>query len=454
MIQTIITFGFEGVEVSSVDRVRLFRAQYQDIVVANRLGHGQYRVNGNRDIEYTVDLGSPSCTCPDWQDRRPTGGCKHILTVKLKRGEIDPLAYKSGNKSASPSEYPDNWDKLRNRTLERDQHECQRCGRSGVPDGTAQLHVHHIEQKAQGGRDRVSNLITLCRDCHESIHGHNIPATPTSDPNVSRYNHQPDRKNNDTEGRNHAERRDTIQSENAYSESTPLNSHKHESAYIDRHSSDSSRNAGEDPILFSGKVVCTGDPVVLDDGANAIGVETDESFHINDTIAVRGPVRDGRIIANDVFDKFYQFTGVVIQTGDPASIRDGSDKIKVETDKSLQQGDKVTVRGPIRDGRLVAEQLYTRHHKFSGTVVKTDGLVVLNCGEEQITMKTSEPIEHNERVTVSGPIRGDHLIVQKIDRSPEPEDTDFSSPISEEPGSKTDKTEDCMYTYHRVADEY
>jgi 5-methylcytosine-specific restriction endonuclease McrA len=41
--------------------------------------------------------------------------------------------------------------------------ECQVCG------GTA-VDIHHIVYKSHGGSDDVSNLIALCRNCHNKAH--------------------------------------------------------------------------------------------------------------------------------------------------------------------------------------------------------------------------------------------------------------------------------------------
>lgn len=45
----------------------------------------------------------------------------------------------------------------------RDQYACQVCKKKNKV-----LHTHHIVFKSEGGSDRVSNLITVCTDCHTS----------------------------------------------------------------------------------------------------------------------------------------------------------------------------------------------------------------------------------------------------------------------------------------------
>jgi len=52
-----------------------------------------------------------------------------------------------------------------------------------------------------------------------------------------------------------------------------------------------------------------------------------------------------------------EFTGTVVQTGDPVVLDDGTETVSVETDERLQLGEEVTVRGPLVDGRLDADDV-------------------------------------------------------------------------------------------------
>ncbi|EMA60803.1 single-stranded DNA binding protein [Halorubrum lipolyticum] len=54
-------------------------------------------------------------------------------------------------------------------------------------------------------------------------------------------------------------------------------------------------------IEFTGTVVQTGDPVVLDDGQRTKSVETDASLRLGEEVTVRGTERGGTIDADDVF---------------------------------------------------------------------------------------------------------------------------------------------------------
>ena len=49
--------------------------------------------------------------------------------------------------------------------LHRDSYACQYCKANKVA-----LHVHHIKFRSEGGSDTPDNLITLCHQCHDSLH--------------------------------------------------------------------------------------------------------------------------------------------------------------------------------------------------------------------------------------------------------------------------------------------
>ena len=59
------------------------------------------------------------------------------------------------------------------------------------------------------------------------------------------------------------------------------------------------RDDGES-VEFVGTVVQAGEPVVLDDGEETIGVETDADLHLGQQVTVRGVLREGRLDADDV----------------------------------------------------------------------------------------------------------------------------------------------------------
>ncbi|WP_141431209.1 RNA-guided endonuclease IscB [Bacillus sp. 03113] len=58
---------------------------------------------------------------------------------------------------------------LRKATLLRDQFQCKKCGAK-----ECRLEAHHITPKRFGGANTISNLITLCSDCHSFIGNHEM----------------------------------------------------------------------------------------------------------------------------------------------------------------------------------------------------------------------------------------------------------------------------------------
>lgn len=74
--------------------------------------------------------------------------------------------------------YPSDWDSRRESVYQRDDFTCQNCGRKGGPYGDYELHAHHVVPKSKGGTHKKSNLKTLCKQCHNAIHG--SKSAPTS----------------------------------------------------------------------------------------------------------------------------------------------------------------------------------------------------------------------------------------------------------------------------------
>lgn len=55
----------------------------------------------------------------------------------------------------------------RQKILNRDKNLCQLCGIYHIAGGAFSLEVHHIVPKAKGGKDSPTNLIALCKQCHD-----------------------------------------------------------------------------------------------------------------------------------------------------------------------------------------------------------------------------------------------------------------------------------------------
>ncbi|MFC4990326.1 HNH endonuclease [Saliphagus infecundisoli] len=81
----------------------------------------------------------------------------------------DPETYSGRN--------PPDWEARRKAVYRRDDWTCQNCGRQSGPyagDDGERLHAHHIQARADGGSNRLSNLETLCEPCHQNNHDHDI----------------------------------------------------------------------------------------------------------------------------------------------------------------------------------------------------------------------------------------------------------------------------------------
>ena len=59
---------------------------------------------------------------------------------------------------------PYKWRKRKKECFERDGYRCKSCG------GSWQLDAHHTVKRSKGGSDDLTNLITLCRFCHNQHH--------------------------------------------------------------------------------------------------------------------------------------------------------------------------------------------------------------------------------------------------------------------------------------------
>jgi len=61
--------------------------------------------------------------------------------------------------------YPEDWVDRGKGIRKRDGNSCSICGRSNI-----ELHVHHVTPLSKGGNNDVSNLMTVCIDCHNKMH--------------------------------------------------------------------------------------------------------------------------------------------------------------------------------------------------------------------------------------------------------------------------------------------
>lgn len=84
-------------------------------------------------------------------------------------------------------DYPSDWDTRRKNVYRRDDFQCQNCGRQGGPSAQLNLNAHHIVPKRNGGTHKLSNLITVCEQCHSAIHDENVAPTGHSQLNAEDF---------------------------------------------------------------------------------------------------------------------------------------------------------------------------------------------------------------------------------------------------------------------------
>lgn len=98
--------------------------------------------------------------------QRKAGFNKSNKTSDRLRSVLAPVAKKADRRG-------DEFTRMRELVLQRDNYTCQRCGVSNHPNRPTNvvLTVHHIVGIASGGLNMMSNMVTLCNHCHASVPG-------------------------------------------------------------------------------------------------------------------------------------------------------------------------------------------------------------------------------------------------------------------------------------------
>ncbi len=76
---------------------------------------------------------------------------------------LDALAKLLGGRKPYKTDYGPYYEEQRLVALRRDNYTCQLCGRPAEV-------THHIHFRGYGGSDDASNLVSLCRACHQRYH--------------------------------------------------------------------------------------------------------------------------------------------------------------------------------------------------------------------------------------------------------------------------------------------
>jgi len=94
-----------------------------------------------------------------------------ISSLVLETGTFDPHALKNPEVLQKKIRYQQGinygYANTKAYVLSRDNYTCQHCG--GKSKET-RLEVHHIVFRSQNGSDEESNLLTLCKACHDGLH--------------------------------------------------------------------------------------------------------------------------------------------------------------------------------------------------------------------------------------------------------------------------------------------
>jgi len=115
---------------------RTQRAREEDMNVSLLAKGGIYDVHSQSGNIYEVDVVAQSCTCLDWQEREPEGGCKHLRRVdmEIKSGAVprpdghlpeELLANGSGDDLATCTERITEHIEMLETEIERRQHKCE-----------------------------------------------------------------------------------------------------------------------------------------------------------------------------------------------------------------------------------------------------------------------------------------------------------------------------------------
>ena len=129
---------------------RARRAREEPMTVSLRRTGGVYDVQSESGNTYRVDIAAAECSCPDWQEREPDGGCKHLRRVKLEiqagrvptpdgrlpearrgdRPDSFPAVADGGQSVAISGPHPE-FDQYGDPTGET-YYRCERCGREAI----------------------------------------------------------------------------------------------------------------------------------------------------------------------------------------------------------------------------------------------------------------------------------------------------------------------------------
>jgi hypothetical protein len=89
--------------------------------------------------------------------------------IKWQYADSTYLKKEKENNCTKDGKNPSDWSIRRSLVWRRDQMKCQCCG---MYLNLEECHIHHIQRRSDGGTHELTNLVTLCKDCHTKMPGH------------------------------------------------------------------------------------------------------------------------------------------------------------------------------------------------------------------------------------------------------------------------------------------
>lgn len=121
----------------------------------------------NRKLDRTLNPTIQSKLDSHLKEKKFVGTILPINSWKVELAKFD--IHKIVNPEVKGKEYQNgalkDFYNVKSYILNRDGYKCTKCKSKNV-----KLHIHHIQFKSNGGGNSPKNLITLCEDCHKSLH--------------------------------------------------------------------------------------------------------------------------------------------------------------------------------------------------------------------------------------------------------------------------------------------
>ncbi len=144
---------------------------YQEYIVKQRSASeiaAEFDCSENNILAFLHKLGIPTRTISEARKVKYWGSYGSTNPMYEKTGSQNPN-WKGGITAERQAFYSSReWASAVSAVWQRDEAKCYECG---VKSKRATMHIHHLVSFACGHlRCELSNLMLLCRDCHEWVH--------------------------------------------------------------------------------------------------------------------------------------------------------------------------------------------------------------------------------------------------------------------------------------------